>query len=89
MVAVMHQSTFTLREDLRRQERSDGGDIRRGHPVLSVSCLGFLLEDACLCVHHRTVLFSGGPPPVVCRYLDRTNRAKLWLSHLDLAGRFW
>lgn len=41
-VAVMHQSTFTLREDLRSQGRSNGGDIRRGHPVFSVSCLGFL-----------------------------------------------
>ena len=56
LVAVMHQSTFTLREDLRRQGRSDGGDIRRGHPVLSVSCLGFLLEDAGLCVYHRAAL---------------------------------
>lgn len=52
----MHQSTFTLRENLRRQGRSDGGVIRRGHPVLSVSCLGFLLEDARLCVYHRIVL---------------------------------
>lgn len=52
----MHQSTFTLREDLRRQWKSDGGDIRRGHPVSSVSCLGFLLEDADLCVYQRTVL---------------------------------
>lgn len=52
----MHQSTFTLREDLKRQGRSDGSDIRRGHPVLSVSCLGFLLEDAGLCVYHGIVL---------------------------------
>lgn len=36
--------------------KSDGGNIRRGHPVLSVSCLGFLLEDAGLCVCQRTVL---------------------------------
>lgn len=56
LVAVMHQSTFTLREDFRRQGRSDGGDIRRGHAVSSVSCLAFLLEDANLCVHHRTGL---------------------------------
>lgn len=52
----MHQSRFTLREDVKRQGRSDGGDIRRGHPVLSVSCLSFLLEDAGLCVYHRTLL---------------------------------
>jgi len=56
MVAVMHQSTVTLGEDLRRQGCSDGGDIRRGHPDLSVSGLGFLLEDAGLCVYHRIVL---------------------------------
>lgn len=56
MVAVTHQSTFSLREDLKRQGRSDGSDIRRGHPVLSVSYLGFLLEDAGLCVYHKTVL---------------------------------
>lgn len=52
----MHQPTFTLREDLKRQGRSDGGDIRRGHPVLSVSRLGFHLEEAGLCVYHTTVL---------------------------------
>lgn len=56
LVAVMHQPAFTLREGLRRQGRSDGGDIKMGHPVFSVSCLGFLLEGAGLCVYHRTVL---------------------------------
>lgn len=86
----MHQSTFSLREDLSRQGMSNGGDIRRGHPVFSVSCLGFLLEDAGLCVYHRTVLsVTNAPHPVVCRYPDRTTHTKLSLSHLDLEGCLW
>lgn len=50
----MHQSTFTLRGDVRRQGESDGGDIRRGHPVLSVSCPGLLLEMlACVSIRKQ------------------------------------
>lgn len=92
-----HASVHIHPEGRFEQGRSNGGDIRRGHPVFSVSRLGFLLEDAGLCVYHTTVLsLTNAPPlpptpasPVVCCYLDRTNHTKRLLSHLDLEGWLW
>lgn len=93
----MHQSTFTPREDLSRQGTSNGGDIRRGHPVFSVSCPGFLLEDFCLVCLSQSSAVTGRPPPpppyltppaVLSPSAQDNSRFKPSLSHLDLEGCF-
>lgn len=93
----MHQSTFTPREDLSRQGTSNGGDIRRGHPVFSVSCPGFLLEDFCLVCLSQSRAVSRQtpatnpllhPPAVLSPSAQDNSRFKHSLSHLDLEGCF-
>lgn len=96
----MHQSTFTPREDLSRQGTSNGGDIRRGHPVFSVSCGRLPPGGFCLVCLSQTRAVTGGPPPtsfppprlhppaVLSASAQDNSHFKHSLSHLDLEGCF-
>lgn len=98
LVAVMHQSTFTPREDLSRQGTSNGGDMRRGHPVFSVSCGRLPPGGFCLVCLSQTRPVTCRPlptalpllhPPAVLSPSSQDNlRFKHSLSHLDLDGYF-
>lgn len=88
-VAVMYQSTFTLRGRF-----EEAGEVwwwwhQKGTPCLVCFMSGLPPGGFWLVCLSQNTAVSDRRPPAVCRYPDRTNHTKLSLFHLDLVGCLW